>query len=1028
MVLHNDDPLISIIVPVYGTECYFDRCISSLLAQSYKNLEIIVVNDGSKGNISELIQNYTMDCRIKFIDNKKNQGLLKARVCGARQATGSYIAFVDSDDYVSMDFYRVLVRQAQADGSDITIGKTVWEKAGYRYVYNYHESCFRFGCIENEEIRNAYFKQETQCYSWHTIWNKLYKKSLWDKCMIEFESVQEHIVMTEDIYFSSILFFYAKKVSCAANEAYFYCMNENASTDSQGISLEKFEKNMHDIQYVFCKVEGYLQENGAEQDILVGFRNGKSHYARMWGNLVEHSFESEERKRARELVREFCGEIGLQEVQHDYFFESAQTQWNGGTEYIKQQLAESEKENISFDIFDTLIVRPFYEPTDIFKLLNQPFFELVNANVSFEKLRVEGEKIARHYYGSRDYVEDISIEEIYDFIASHYQISKAVTNQMMQLEKELEIRYCCVRNTGKELFDFAREIGKRVILISDMYLDRQTIELILEKNGIQGYDRLFISSEERRLKYNGGLYQRAMSELDIKADDIIHIGDTWKSDMEGCRVAGIQSIFFPKAREIFENHIQGCQTNRCADIAASVCRDNKKYEKVKENIGYRCMQAIVANTYFDNPYRTFHAESDFNLDPYFIGFYLVGMHTTGICKWLDQLCRDKNYHELIFLARDGYLPMRAYKQYAQYTRGETRIQYMQASRKAVMPIMLRDKISFYQMPIEYRAHTVETLMEVLAFAVDRSEENLNVWNCALQNAGIQADKPFESEEELHAFIRVFFEKAYDEQKHRRECRKVERYYSEIPDNSVTFDMGYSGRIQAAICEASGKKVDAAFIHEDYQTSIEMRSRLGFNISNFYDYRPEITGLMREHIFSDVSGSCIGFSEENGVVVPVFEENKHTYPDRFVIQVMQQGAVDFTKTFLGFFGDQLDVVDFSPEEVSLPFEGFLRYPEFLDMHIFSASYFEDLVYGAREKINIEEFAMQNLADLGWPPCTEEKPDISEDMQSKENERIAAMIHGSSPVRRAVVWLLLDWTFFKEKLKINIRRLFRSRKGE
>ena len=92
---------ISIVIPVYNTEKYFRRCIKSVLQQSYKNLEIIVVDDGSTGNIRDIIQEYIQqDNRIQFICHLENKGLFQARLTGASKATGQYIAFLDSDDYV----------------------------------------------------------------------------------------------------------------------------------------------------------------------------------------------------------------------------------------------------------------------------------------------------------------------------------------------------------------------------------------------------------------------------------------------------------------------------------------------------------------------------------------------------------------------------------------------------------------------------------------------------------------------------------------------------------------------------------------------------------------------------------------------------------------------------------------------------------------------------------------------------------------------------------------------------------------
>ena len=97
---------ISVIVPCYGTEAYVENCLESLFNQTYKNLEIIAVNDCSKGNMQEILDNLKIkDSRLKVITNPVNKGLFHSRIIGSKEATGDYITFVDSDDYVDKDFF-----------------------------------------------------------------------------------------------------------------------------------------------------------------------------------------------------------------------------------------------------------------------------------------------------------------------------------------------------------------------------------------------------------------------------------------------------------------------------------------------------------------------------------------------------------------------------------------------------------------------------------------------------------------------------------------------------------------------------------------------------------------------------------------------------------------------------------------------------------------------------------------------------------------------------------------------------------
>lgn len=1022
MLNYAEEPKLSIVVPVYGTEQYFERCINSLLRQSYRNIEVIVVNDGSPGNIDEIIGQFNTDRRLKYVVNKKNEGLLRARVIGSIHANGDYIAFVDSDDYVSFDFFRTLIAKAEQDNADIVIGNTVWVSGETKYIYNYHQAGFHFEALKDEEVARTFFEQEMQCYSWHTIWNKIYRKSLWDHCCETFKLVTEHIIMTEDIYFSTILFLNARYVARVGNDAYFYCVNDNASTNSSKITVRRFKKNLSDIRFVFNEIESYAKKIEAAEYVLEAIYSGKRHYARMWANLAVNVFSDEEKEDAIKQVQELYAGVELENVQDEYFFESIKTPWNGGLEYIKEQIANSEKEYISFDIFDTLVKRPFYNPGDLLNLLDTAYYQKTGNNLLFSRIRKEAEQLARRNYGEKMGVEDITLDEIYEVISSYFGIERCTAQEMKEVEVNNEIRFCKPRRSGAELFELALYAGKKVILISDMYLDRKTIETILSRCGITGYSRLIISSEERLLKYTGRLYLRALSSLKIEANNILHIGDGWKTDIEGSKIAGIESIFFPKATEVFENRIKDCVTNKCASLGKETCGENINYEEIKSNLACRCMLSMISNNYFDNPYRTFNSESDLNADPFFIGYYVLGMHLLGVTKWISSCVETLGTEHLYFLSRDGYLPMKAYKLLTH--KSHPYIEYIQASRRALMPFIVKDKTNLYELPIEYRAHTPNSLLALLSFLI-KDESGRTESDGKEHSINLDYEKSFETKAEYDAFIHDLIENKYDYGKHMEAQKTVSKYYQRLSEKGIAFDMGYSGRIQAAICDAANKIVDVMFIHEDYANSSQLQSNRGFQINHFYDYHPSMTGLIREHLFSDCEGSCIGFQEKHNTVFPIIEESKRPYSDRFVVTTIQNAALLFIKDYMDLFGDYQVLMNYSSQEVSIPFEGFLRRPNVTDLHVFAASYFEDIVYGSREKINIEQFLIRQLTDIGWikPALNEETERVV--LQENDDKEILNMINGSAQWKRGIIWIILDWGFFLKKLKINISRVLRNR---
>ena len=318
---------LSIVMPVYNTEKYFVRSIESVLNQTYKNFELIIVDDCSPGNIKELAQQYLKkDSRVKLISHEKNKGLFRARMTGAESALGDFIAFIDSDDYISCDFYHTLLEAALSNEADIAIGKTVFQNEdGYQYIRNYHDACFEFDKIQGEDIKKHFFGQKGLCYSWHTIWNKIYSKKLWDKCYPYYEKIQGHVIMTEDIAYSTVLFYFANVVTTVENDAYFYCANENASTNTNKVTYSKFEKNMSDIKTVFDFGEAFLKEVKAEKIIQDNFHEFRKYYARLWRHMPIYYLNGKDRKKGLDVVKAFCPDEEGIASKEDSFFESVTT-------------------------------------------------------------------------------------------------------------------------------------------------------------------------------------------------------------------------------------------------------------------------------------------------------------------------------------------------------------------------------------------------------------------------------------------------------------------------------------------------------------------------------------------------------------------------------------------------------------------------------------------------------------------------------------------------------------------------------
>lgn len=216
--------LISIIVPVYNAEKYLSRCIESILNQTYKNIQLIIINDGSTDKSLEIIEKYAAnDNRIVLVD-KENTGVSDSRNRGLDIATGEYIGFVDADDYVESEMYEILYQEILSDEADICCCGYQQKFADYRYDIAIDEKLVLNG---TEAIISQYLRQDIRNGIFDGNWNKLFKK----KCI---ENIRyENIKHGEDILFQYKAFLNCDKMVCIPNLLYHYVSNENSATNME---------------------------------------------------------------------------------------------------------------------------------------------------------------------------------------------------------------------------------------------------------------------------------------------------------------------------------------------------------------------------------------------------------------------------------------------------------------------------------------------------------------------------------------------------------------------------------------------------------------------------------------------------------------------------------------------------------------------------------------------------------------------------------------------------------------------------
>ena len=241
-------PKISIVVPVYNVEKYIDRCLKSLVNQTLQDIEIIIVNDGSQDKSEEIIEKYVKENhnKIKYYE-KSNGGLSSARNYGIEYATGEYIAFLDSDDYVETNMYEEMYNLAKKENADMVECDFIWE--------------WEFGKKIFDKRREYKTKEDMMKRPRVIAWNKIYKREILNKNKIRFPDE----LIYEDLEFFLKLLPHLNIISYINKYFVHYTQREDSIINKQTEKIENIFKildNIFDyykVQNIYYKYEKELK-------------------------------------------------------------------------------------------------------------------------------------------------------------------------------------------------------------------------------------------------------------------------------------------------------------------------------------------------------------------------------------------------------------------------------------------------------------------------------------------------------------------------------------------------------------------------------------------------------------------------------------------------------------------------------------------------------------------------------------------------------------------------------------------------
>lgn len=519
-----------------------------------------------------------------------------------------------------------------------------------------------------------------------------------------------------------------------------------------------------------------------------------------------------------------------------------------------------EHEYIFFDIYDTLIKRNVIDNVDVLKLVEREYQKKYNDKINYVKKRLLAEKKAR----KNNINKEVNIDEIYIELKEYYP--EKVVNTLKKLEIEIEIEISTINNDVIDYYYYAVNAGKKIYIISDMYLRYEQILEILKKNNIQVFEKLFISCEERVTKWeNGNLFLSCIEKEKLDRNKIVHIGNDRIADYKMALKQGIDAV-------LLEN----------TNIKNKYYR--KKYIEKDILLDYKCLNKFISNNLRDN----------MDID-YKLGYEVFGPMLYVFANWIYRKAKEKNIDKIFFLSRDGYIVKKAFDEINQ--ENNIKSTYMFCSRRTfILP-----SLNFYE-NIEDMITTYKSWgnkINVRAFFF-RFGINVDDYKDLLEKYDVKAEDLVNINDKR---IRKMFLalKTNIIKKSLEQLDLLKLYFKQInfKGKVAIVDIGAGGSIETALKMINDKaKLNinyTCFYLYSYKDLNEKRMSL-FDINNKNDILKKtfpFCYMLLEMFYSAPHPTVIEYVNNDSEIKPKFSNDGIDYNNKMITN-LRLGAIGFTK--------------------------------------------------------------------------------------------------------------------------------------
>lgn len=539
---------------------------------------------------------------------------------------------------------------------------------------------------------------------------------------------------------------------------------------------------------------------------------------------------------------------------------------------------------VSFDIFDTLIYRPFAMPTDLFHIVGAR-----TGLLNFADVRAGCEFRARQEKHDTAGTYEIDIDEIYDAV-SYYAGSSFTAAKQFELETELEL--CYANPYMKAVWNILKSRGIRLVVTSDMYLKREFLEELLKKNGFDGYERLFVSNEYGKSKYEGDLYDIVKEYL--ACDKIAHVGDNKLSDIDSAEKHGFKGFLYLNSGFV-----------------------GNPYRP-------EIMSRIIGSAYSGIVNNRLHCGMKRYPMLYEYGYVYSGIFVLGFCRYIHQVMQETGADRILFLARDGDLLKKVYDKL--YPDSPT--VYFLWSRLAAVKLCAGENIlDFVRRFVYHKSDGTYTAGKIFR---EMGQENL-LADFELGDVPING----KNIDKLEKYILDNVDRVV--QGYKADTDGAKHYFNKMLGGSrkaLAVDVGWAGSGGVAIGRLAeqwgigteiigviaGTNTDSNDQPDASEALLQSKSMYAYCFSqshnrHIYKVHDLAAGhnIFFEMLLGSESPSLKGF-KENGE--PLFSANEKDNPQ--TVRLIHRGAIDFVEDYTAHFGGIPYMLDISGSDAYAPF--------------------------------------------------------------------------------------------------------------